>query len=204
MHKIITVSRQFGSGGREFGKRLAEKLGYAYYDQEIIKEIAKRTKLSQAYISRMSERKPLFSYPIHIGLSFSSLDSYNLDQSAEIIKQQYTILNEAAERSSCLIVGRAADYLLRDYQPFRIFIYADLASKIARCQKREKEAELSENELKKKIRLIDKNRAAYYKYLTDQKWGEITNYDLCLNTSRFAIKDLVEAVALILRMQSEQ
>lgn len=196
MNRIITIGREFGSGGREIGRRLAEKLGYAYYDNEIITEISKKTELSEKYVQSVIERKPLISYPIHIGGTFYTLPSVQLEQSTMIYKEQCNILKEMAERSDCIVVGRCGDHILRDYSPIRIFIYADMASKIQRCRLKGGEDErLSDNELKKKITSVDKHRAEYYNFYTGKKWGDNSNYDLCINTTDKDVKDIVERLA---------
>ena len=118
MNKIITIGREFGSGGREFGRRLSEQLGFAYYDQEIISEISKRTSLSEQYIQAIVEHRPSFSFPIHIGRSFYPSVSPAFEQTMTVYQEQAKILTEMAAKSDCVIVGRCADYILREYRPF--------------------------------------------------------------------------------------
>ena len=136
MNKIITVGREFGSGGREFGRRLSEELHFAYYDQEIIREISKRTSLSEQYIQSIVEHRPSFSFPIHIGQSFYPLSNPAFEQTMAIYQEQARIITEMALKSDCVIVGRCADYILKEYKPFRIFVYADIDSKIKRCREK--------------------------------------------------------------------
>ena len=176
MERIITIGREFGSGGRELGRRLAENLGYAYYDQEILSEIAERTELSEKYVQSIVEKRPMFSYPIHI-------------------------LRELAEKSGCVIVGRCADYILKDSNPFRVFVYADMDSKIERCRRKGKGQEnLTDKEMKKYILDIDKNRARYYEFYTDQKWGDRKNYDICVNTTNEDIKKIANILARLFKV----
>ena len=112
---------------------------------------------------------------------------------------QQTTLKELAELSDCVIVGRCADYLLREYAPYRIFVYADMESRIARCMARSDGAEqFSEQEIEKHIRRIDRQRARYYREHTGQRWGGKENYDLCINTTGKNIKELVPHVARML------
>lgn len=196
MNKIITIGREFGSGGREFGRRLAEELGIEYYDKEIVTEIAKHTSLSEEYVQQVVECKPHPLYPITIGQSMVFMENYANQQVQSVYQAQCEILHELAEKSDCVIVGRCADYILREYRPCRVFVYADLASRIRRCMERSAEDEkLSEKEMKQKILSIDKNRAKYYEYYTGGKWGDKENYDLCINTSGLDIKKAVEVVA---------
>ena len=169
MNKIVTISREFGSGGRELGRRLAEGLGFAYYDQEIIVEIAQRTKLAEDYVQQIIESRPSFSFPIHIGVTFQI-------SSNELFRQKATVF---------------ADYILRHYNPFRIFVYAGMERKMERCRlKGKSEKNLSEKELKRCILSVDKRRAEYYSFATGQPWGEKRNYDICLNSTNMTIKDI--------------
>lgn len=196
MKKIITIGREFGSGGREFGRRLSEALGIAYYDQEIISEIAKRTSLSEQYVQSIVEHRPVFSFPIHIGRSFYPTADPMFELSMAVYQEQARIITEMAAKSSCVIVGRCADYILRDDNPFRIFVYADMDSKIKRCLEKAQEGEkLTEKEVKQQITSIDKKRAQYYAFYTGHTWGDKLNFDLCINTSHTAIKEIVPAVA---------
>lgn len=195
MHKIITIAREFGSGGRELGRRLSDKLGFAYYDQEIITEISKRTDLSEEYIKQITENRPVSSFPIHVGISFYPADNPIFNQSINIYAEQHKLLQELAEKSDCIIVGRCADYILQDKDPFRIFVYADNASKIARCIEREPENQkLSEQEIKRNMNSIDKRRAKYYEFFSHNKWGSRENYDLMVNTGGKDIKAVTDAV----------
>ena len=196
MNKIITIGREFGSGGRELGRRLAEVLGYAYYDQEIVTEIARRTALSEQYVREIEEHHSFFSYPIHIGRTFSAGANPILDQHKKIYMEQSQILKEAAEKSNCVIVGRCADVVLASQDTFRIFIYADLDSKLARCREKGPEHEkLTDRELRQRIAAVDKGRAKYYEFLTGRDWGNKLNFDLCVNTTKLVIKEIVPVLA---------
>ena len=196
MNKIITIGREIGSGGRELGRRLSEELGIAYYDQEIISEIAKRTSLSEQYVQAISEKRPSFSYPIHIQHSFYPGVNPVFEHSLSVYKEQSQIIKEAAEKSDCIIVGRCADYILKDYNPLRLFVYADMDSKIKRCREKAPEGEhLSDKELKQQIKGIDKRRAKYYEFYTEHTWGDKLNYDLCINTTQTVIKEIVPVIA---------
>ena len=197
MNKIITVGREFGSGGRELGRYIAEILGYAYYDREIIAEIAKRTSLSETYIQHITEHKPVIPFPIHTGRTFWAVIP---DYGQNVQKEQHDIIREMAGKSDCVIVGRGADYILREQNPFRLFVYSDMDSKIKRCQQNEsadyeKGASMTEKELRRRIEAINKARADYYEFYTGQRWGDKVNYDLCINTAKCDIRALAEAVA---------
>ena len=196
MNKIITIGREFGSGGRELGRRLSEKLGFAYYDQEIISEIARRTEMSEHYVQSVVEHQPHFSFPIHIGRSFYPAASPVFDLTMTIYQEQSRIIQEMAMKSDCVIVGRCGDYILRDQKPFRIFVYADMESKMIRCrEKASQEEKMTDKELKQHILGIDKKRAKYYEFYTGHKWGDNLNFDMCINTSHMVIKEMVPALA---------
>lgn len=198
MKKIITIGREFGSGGRELGRRISEKLQIAYYDQEIVTEIAKRTQLSEEYVERITEDRPYMSYPIHAGMSFhSAYFAYTeFDRSLTVFAEQHNIIKELSEKSDCVFIGRCADYILKEKEPFRIFVYADTDSKLKRCRERSLEDEnLSDSKIKRNMRSIDKGRARYYSYFSQQTWGDRANYDLLINTTGKDIKQVSEAVA---------
>lgn len=205
MSRIITISRQFGSGGRELGRLLAEELKIPYYDQEIVKEIADRTLMPEAYVNQVIEQRKIVAFPIHIARSFQLATDFQIatnpgiEESTAIFRQQSKIIREMAEKSDCVIVGRGADYILKEQEPYRIFVYADMESKLNRCRKYAPENEnLSDRELEKQILTIDKNRANYYNFHTGQRWGEPANYDLCINTTKTILQDIVPVLAKML------
>lgn len=182
MSRIITIGREFGSGGRELGRCLAELLHMEFYDKEIITQIAKRT--------------PFTLYPITVGKTFWNISDYSFQQAQVVFQEQSNILREMADKSDCVIVGRCADYILRSRNPYRIFVYASMSSKIQRCKEREyRKQALSDEQLKQNILKIDKARAKYYSYYSEQEWGQKENYDLCVNTSKTPIKELAAVIA---------
>ena len=204
MNKIITIGRELGSGGRELGKRLAEKRGYAYYDSEIISQIASKTELAESYVKHVVERSPIVSFPITIGHSFY-VHSANLEQTTNIYVEQSNIISEMADKSDCVIVGRCADYILKDRNPFRVFVYASPNARIERCRKKATENEdISDRQLWRNIRRVDKHRAKYYMFYTGRKWGDKANYDVCINTTNVSIKEAAEALSMIIKAQESE
>lgn len=199
MNKIITIGREFGSGGRELGRRLAEELHIEYYDKEIITAIAEKTSMSQEYVQEVLEGKPHPLYPITVGQSMFITDNFYFHQEQSIYLAQSEIIRSLAQKSSCVIVGRCADFILKELKPYRIFVYADMDSRIKHCIERNKDAkkQLSEKDIKKQIVSIDKNRAKYYDFYTGNKWGDKSNYDLCINTTDVNIKDMASVIAKI-------
>ena len=196
MGRIITIGREFGSGGRELGRRLAEELGIQYYDKEIMSEIAKNTELSENFVQQVVEGKPHRLFPITIGQSFAVAPDYHMMQMQGIYQAQTEIIVELAEKGDCVIIGRCADYILRDKKPFKIFVHADIESRVRRCMERRGENEdFTEEQYRKQILSIDKDRARYYNDFTGQKWGDKRYYDLCINTTDLVIKDIVPYIA---------
>lgn len=197
---IITISREFGSGGRELGKRLAEKLNIAYYDKEILHEISKKTQLAYEYVEQVVEKKPIVYYPITIARSINFYENYQVDHNITIFTEQSNVIKELASKSSCVIVGRCADYILREEKPYRIYVYSDMESKVNRCkEKGEFDEKLSDKQISRKIKKIDKQREKYYEFYTAQTWGDKLNYDICINTSNKSIKDIVDIIVEALK-----
>lgn len=191
MGLIITIAREFSSGGRELGRRLADELKIAYYDKEILEDIQKKTPYSISYIEEVSEHRPILLPPINYGMSFSLYPDVSLQQSIDVHTAQNEIIRQYANESDCVIIGRGADYTLKDMHPFRIFVYSDMESKVERCREREAKGEnLTDKQISKKIRQIDKKRKDYYEYYTGMKWGAKENYDLLINTSNVDIKEV--------------
>ena len=197
MCMIITIGREFGSGGREIGRRLAEKMQIAYYDQEIVTEIAKRTKLAEEYIRNVEENQPLPLLPITVGRTFSMQLGVMVEQHQSVFVEQSKVICEMAQKSDCVIVGRCADYILRESMPFRLFIYADMKSKMERCRRKgQLQQNLNDHDLRRQILSIDKSRAKYYQFYTEQVWGEKAGYDLCVNTSSIHVEETVLAIEM--------
>lgn len=193
--KIITISREFGSGGREIGKRLSDVLGFDYYDKEIITQIAQNKKMDENYIENMLENQGWRTIPLNFRTSFSGLSMQSLQ--VEMLLEQRNVIEEIAKAGkNCVIVGRSADEILEDCNPLNIFICADLESKIKRSVERAPEDEnLSEKEIKRKMRQVDKDRARTRDIISGSPWGNRGTYHLTVNTSSWHIKELTNAIA---------
>lgn len=126
MNRIITVGREFGSGGREIGRKIAQELGIAYYDHEIVTELIRRTNLAEEYIRSIEEKNPVPVFAVTTGRTFLSISNPLADQQVSILSEEGRIIQDMAEKSDCVIVGRRADYILRDKKPLRLFIYAGM------------------------------------------------------------------------------
>lgn len=193
MNKIVTISREFGSGGREIGKRLADELGLRYYDWDIIDEIAKETGMSKEYIQNISE-KGMYPYPFQFAKSFATYSGLQSNQT-EILVAQTKVVKEIAEKGNCIIVGRGANAILKDYNTMNIFVYADMESKKNRCYKKAREDEkITDKEMEKKIVAIDNARKNFHKIISNLEWGDKSNYHLCINTTNVEIKALIPSL----------
>ncbi|MBQ9495431.1 MAG: cytidylate kinase-like family protein [Treponema sp.] len=179
--RIITVSRQFGSGGRVIAQYVAEKLGWKFYDRELIEKIAEKSGLSKEFIEERGEHASAgqhLVYNAHSGFSGFSAGQSVFDK---LYVMQYNIIREIADECPCVIVGRCADYVLRDRTDcFHVFIYADIDYRVHRAKEIYK---VDASDMRKFLRDKDKQRKLYYKYNTDHIWGDVKNYDLCLKSS---------------------
>ena len=177
--RIITISREFGSGGRFIGEEVAKKLGITYYDKNIISEIAEKSGLSPEYIqesAELSPKKGLFAYAL------AGRDITGKSVEDMVYEAQRKVILELAEKESCVIIGRNADFILKDRNDvLNVFIYGDMPEKIQRICKLHN---TSEDDAVKMINDMDKRRMTNYNFYTDQKWGKAANYTLCLNSSK--------------------
>ncbi len=191
--KIITIGREFGSGGRELGKRLADALGVPCYDKEIINEVAKLQDISPEHVEHITTADIRQVYPITIGRTLLTPIYYN-NNAIQVLASQQDVIKKLAAQGDCVIVGRSADIVLADMNPLNIFVYADKASKLQRCLDRAQEGE-SEKEILKQMQKIDKDRASNRRMMMEGEWGKKETYHLCVNTSGMEIKALVPGLA---------
>ena len=190
--RIITISREFGSGGRELGKRLADALGFAYYDREIVSSIAEKCNLDEGYVENVLRKGLTINVPITFGHTFYFYSDPTSENELKVLNMQQQIIKELAQRGDCVMVGRSSGIILEKYNPLRLFVYADMEWKVKRCRERASADEhLTDRELEKKIRQIDAGRARHQKLLTDRKWGDRDGYDLCINTTSLEIKKII-------------
>ena len=186
-NRVITISREFGSGGRTIGKTVAEELGISCYDSELLQKIAEESGFHEGYIQEAGEYAP--GGFLASAFSRRSLAPSNADY---LWKIQYRIITELAAKESCVIVGRCADYILKDKADcLRVFIHADMKFRAERIVKEYGEREESpEQRLKDK----DRRRAAYHRFYTDMKWGHAQNYDITLNSGTLGIDSCVRII----------
>jgi len=197
--KIITIDREFGSGGRELGKRLSDALNIPCYDEQILEMIAQKHGMDKNYVEHMSEKSIRAAYPLTIARRFS-VPYRMMEQSVEIAVSQRKLIEELAAQGDCIIIGRCADIILKNYRPLNLFIYADHGSKLERCIKRASADEhLSASEIERRMKKIDRGRAEMREAFTNTKWGAKENYHLCVNTSGIEIKTLIPVLTEYIR-----
>ena len=194
MRSIITISREFGSGGREIGKKLADDLGIPFYDKELLEMASKESGICQELFVKNDESYTnsfLFSlvmgnYPV----SADGRINPDMPLNHKIFLAQFETIKNIAKKGPCVIVGRCADYVLKN-EPTIIdfFISGNTAEKKKRILER---YDIEKNKAEDFIRKTDKRRASYYNYYTDMKWGEAKNYDLCINSSKTGVDGAIK------------
>ena len=193
--KIITISRQFGSGGRTIAKTLAQKLGYDYYDKEIIENVAEMTGFSKEVVATKGEEAPgksIFSYGFEAQAVPGIMNGMTVNDYIWTV-QRKVIKDIADSGKPCVIVGRSADYILKDYDSvLNVYICADIQFRKDRIVRLYGE---SEKKPEKRLEEKDKKRAANHKHFTDLEWGYAPNYDLCLNSASLGIDKCVEIIS---------
>ncbi len=201
---IITIGRQLGSGGRDIGRKLADKLGIKFYDKELIAEAAKESGLSENLFEGMDE-KPTNSFLYSIvmgvqtgkGLYYQYSDALNGDN---IFKIQSDVIKKLANENSCVIVGRCADYILRNYPNLiKVFIHAD---KDFRKDRLTNVLKMTPKEADTSMVKTDKNRANYYNFYTNNVWGSVENYHISLNSGAIGIDNSVEVLKQFVKIKN--
>jgi len=191
---VITIARSYGSGGRTMGKLLAQELGIKYYDREILRLASDESGIDEALFGQADEKlKSTSLFKIARKAYQGELippESDDFTSNDNLFNYQAKVIKELAEEESCVIIGRCADYILRDHpNVIRLYCYAPLLD----CIKREQaQSSLSEVEIIKKINRIDKYRSDYYKYYTGADWRDVRNYDFCLNTASMTYEQLID------------
>ncbi len=191
--KVITISREFGSGGRLIGKRLAEKLGVPYYDKELLDRIAEESGFSKEMIEGAEKKaKNSFLYSLASAIGTGEAGPETLSLNERFFLAQFETIRKIAEEGSCVIVGRCADYILRGVpQAVNVFIYAEEEDKIKRAVE---EYGIPEKDVRKVMRDTDKARANYYAYHTGRRWGDYLNFNLCIDSGYLEIDDIVDLI----------
>ncbi len=185
---IITIGRKYGSGGRAVGKLLAEKLQIPFYDKELIYEAAKESGIDQEIIEENDEKNENLFLSYFVSADYPT----EMPLNNKIFLAQFDAIKNLADRGSCVIVGRCADYVLRQYPNcINVFITAKLDDRIRMIKK---EFNCSDKEAKEKIIKTEKNRTNYYEFYTGQKWDSVDNYHLCIDTSAVGVEGAAQTI----------
>ena len=201
---VISISREFGSGGRIIGKQLAALLGIPCYDRTIIQKTAEKSGLSPEFIARAEERaRSRFHMAIPtVGMPAPSFTRQSVPVSHQAFFAQADVIRELADQGPCVIVGRCSDYILSDRpECVRIFIHAGMDSRIRRCIR---DYDVPADQAQARIHQMDKGRANYYSYYTGQDWGDMRRYDLTINTGTTGIDGAVQLIADMLRYRQDR
>ena len=190
MNRIITIGREFGSGGRTIGRQVAERLGIPCYDHEIIDRLSEESGLSKEYIKNESEYA---SHSSWTAAAFTSVRSFGVPSNQDLLWSiQRKIILDIAEKESCVIVGRCADAILEDKADIlKVFIHSDFESRAKRIVEKYGE---TEEPTTKRLKDKDKRRALYYQFYTDREWGSVANYHLILDSGVLGIDKCVDII----------
>ena len=184
-HVVITVSREYGSGGRYVGRLIADKLGIKFYDKEIITKLAETTGLSEEYIENNEQKRDataILNNGFYMGL----------DNADELFVKETELIKELAAKDSCVIIGRCADFILKDEKNvIKVFVYSGMEDKIKRATQI---YGYEEDKAKKEIERIDKLRANHYKHYTDKDWKDFSNYDICINSDLLGVEKSADVI----------
>jgi cytidylate kinase len=194
MNTIITIGRQFGSGGKEIGIRVAKELGIPFYDNELLQEAANKSGLCEKIFKNFDEKPKSLLYSIAMDSYMFSLPGSGVGDSLEqqVYLATFNAIRNIADQGPCVIIGRCADYALEDRPNLlSLFIHAPLDVRIARVTQRQS---ISEEKAKTLIARTDKRRAAYYEYYSSKRWGATESYDFCLDSSYLGLSGTVELI----------
>ena len=204
-HYVITIERQYGSGGRITGMRLAKELGIHYYDEEILKMTSETSAIGEQYFRLADEKagnnllyrtvtnmKPELSAPVK--------DGHELTSPENLFRFQSQVIRKLAESENCIIIGRCGNYVLQDQldNVIRIFVYADTVTRVRRVMDVDK---VDEEEALRRMKKIDKERTEYHKYFTGRNWMDMENYDLPINASRIDYDQMIKLIKDYLKLR---
>lgn len=198
---VITVGRQYGSGGREIGTALAQKLGITYYDDLLLKKAAEESGLCENLFHSFDERPKSFLYSVAMDPYSFSMNHLTPKGSIEqqVYLATYDTIKKLADQGPCVLIGRCADYALKDRDDvINLFISAPLENRIARVAARNN---LTPDEARDRIKKTDRARASYYNYYSSKEWGDAKSYDLCIDSSLLGIEGTVELLAELVRLK---
>lgn len=197
---VITISRQYGSGGRLIGKKLADDLGIPFYDNELITLAAEKSGLSTDYFKN-SESASLGNILLSLSNFTPSSEIYGLPLNERIFLVQSKIIKDLADQGSCVLIGRCADFILQDYPNCtNIFIHGTIKDRVERAIHTYK---IQEKNAENIVLKTDKKRGSYYSYFTNKKWGKAENYELVLSSSKISIDHAVEVIKTYIKLKEQ-
>ncbi|MEG0804932.1 MAG: cytidylate kinase-like family protein [Lachnospiraceae bacterium] len=204
---VITIGREFGSAGKDIGIGVAKRLGVRCYDKELLEEAAKDSEFCEEIFENHDE-KPTSSFLYSLVMDSHSYGGYSspsfLDMplNQKIFLAQFETIKKIAEKESCVMVGRCADYALQEFDNcVSVFVHAELPFKI---QHLKETFQVDDNTAKELMKKTDKKRASYYNYYTSKRWGDSSSYDLCLNCSDLGIKGCVDLIMDYIDIKKKQ
>ncbi len=204
---VITIARQYGSGGREIGEKVAEMLGIPIFDKQLITDAASKGNLSEDVLQRTDESAAnslLYTLAVGSNVVGASMPfGYKMPINDKLFILQSEVIKEYAKAGSCVIIGRCSDYVLReDKDAFRLFIYGDLEHRKERV--RERHPEIKTAQIVDVINKTDRRRASYYNFYTGNKWGKYDNYDMAINSSTLGIQGTAELIVSCVKKLTEE
>lgn len=195
---IITISRQYGSGGRKIGEMLAKKLDIPFYDNELIVLAAKESGYGEEVFKNAEQQAP-HSLLYSLSMFGTNAGIYNLPLNDQVFLIQSDVIKKVASEGPCVIVGRSADYVLADREDVvNVFVFSDLANRVKRAVE---EYGCPADKAEEIVAKTDKRRGTYYTYYTGNKWGRAENYDLCINSDSVGLEQTVEVIAAFVRLR---
>ena len=194
-HVIITISREYGSGGRYIGKLVADKLGITLYDKQFISKLSEETGLSEEYIENNEQKRKILD-------SLNNGYYFGLEMADELFLKESKLIQEIAKKESCVIIGRCADFILKDNKNvIKVFIYSKMEDKLKRATKF---YGIEEQKAEKEIKRIDKLRANHYKYYTQKEWKDNSNYDICINSDMIGVEKAADLICKMVNSKNEE
>ena len=198
---VVTIGREFGSGGREIGEKLAERLEFNFYNDRLLSDVSHKTGIDKSLFEDADEKQKEASWYM---MAMNVLNAFGKDKSVDelpsseqLFLEQSKFIEELAENENCVVVGRCSNYLLKNKpNALHVFIFADEDTKIRRIMERQ---ELSEKDAKKHMQKIEKERKEYYEYYTGKKYGNFQDYDLCISSSKCRIEEIAAIIERLVR-----
>lgn len=202
---IVTIGREYGSGGKEIGEKVAAKLGFNFYNKNLITEAAKKTGIDEEIFNIDEKQKESFWYTLAMGM-ISSSDNINslaeIPADEKLIIEQFKTIEQIADTENCVIVGRCSNHILKNRKNvINIFIYAPLENKIERISRL---YNLNKKEAEEQIMKVEKERRSYYNYFTNGEWGSKNDYDLCIDSSKLGTYEIVDFICDYIKLKMEK